>query len=73
MSESQKRSYVKYRENNREIINNCVRRYRNKNKEKEQISNRRSSLLYHARKKGFETYEDFVADITIKDIRKLFI
>ena len=72
MSESQKRSYIKYRENNRDIINNCVRRYREKNKEKEKISNRKSSLLYYARKKGYETYEDFLIDVTIKDIRKLF-
>ena len=70
--QNNRNSYVKWRTNNRDTVNECVRKYRRNNREKEQESNRKSSLLYYAKSKGYSSLEDFERDKIIKDVRKLF-
>lgn len=59
VTEAQKRAQAKWREKNKDKVNACVRRYREKEPEKNTESNRKSSLLYLAKKKGFDNIEDY--------------
>tara|TARA_R110002050_G_scaffold178858_1_gene312105 strand:- start:3937 stop:4185 length:249 start_codon:yes stop_codon:yes gene_type:complete len=70
--QNNRNAYVKWRTNNRDTVNECVRKYRRNNRDKEQASNRKSSLLYYAKSKGYSCLEDFERDKIIKDVRKLF-
>jgi len=59
LTEAQKKAQAKWRANNKDKVNANVRRYRQNNPETNAVSNRKSSMLYTARKKGFQSIEEY--------------
>lgn len=59
LTEAQKKAQAKWRANNKDKINANIKRYRDRHPEINAESNRRSSLLYLAKKKGFTNIEDY--------------
>jgi len=59
LTEAQKKAQAKWRANNKDKLNANMRRYRQRSPEINAESNRRSSLLYLAKKNGFESIEEY--------------
>lgn len=59
LTEAQKKAQAKWREKNKDKLSANSRRYRERNPEAYTESNRKSSLLYIARKNGFNTIEEY--------------
>ena len=59
LTESQKKAQAKWRANNKDKVNANIRRYRENNPEINAESNRKSSMLYVAKKKGFNSIDEY--------------
>tara|TARA_R110000803_G_scaffold192961_1_gene255863 strand:+ start:472 stop:705 length:234 start_codon:yes stop_codon:yes gene_type:complete len=74
-SDIQKRATAKWTaktENKIKLYNN-VMRFRENNYDKYLETQRLASTKYYAKKRGYECYDDYICDVSIIYVRKLFI
>jgi len=73
-TEAQKRATAKWSatpENKVKLYNNVLR-CRENNYEKYLESQRLSAVKYYAKQRGYESYEDYLFDVTLRCIYKLY-